>query len=99
MEKQILFTETPEKFYQNIEKAVRKVLNEKENNEFEKQLFNRKQASEIFNIHPTTLTNKIDAGYIKTTPDGKFISGAEINRYLGIADNKKAVSNGNLETA
>ena len=99
MDKQILFTVTPEIFYKNIENAVRKVLTEKENKEFEKKLFNRKQASEMLNIHATTLTNKIIAGYLKTTADDKHITGLEINRFLGQQANKKTVSNGNIETA
>ena len=73
---------TPQELNNLIEKSIRNVLNEKKDHDFEKRLFSRNQTATIFNIHASTLNKKIKAGLIGTTPDGKHITGKEINRYL-----------------
>jgi len=86
MEKQVSYTFTPEEHLLHIEKLIRKVISETKEKTFEKNIFSINKAAEILNIHATTLSNKIQAGYINTTADGKTISGAEINRFLYQSD-------------
>ena len=96
MSNKLIFIQiTPEQLNNIIETGLRKVLSEKENIEFEKQLFSINRTAKMFNIHASTLNKKIQAGFIETTPDGKHITGAQINKYL---QNKNAVSD-NKETA
>jgi len=79
----INFSISPEDFKNAIELSLRKVLREKQNEEFGKQLFSINHvAREILKISWSTLDKKIKAGFIRTTPDGKFITGHEIDRYL-----------------
>ena len=72
-----------------IENTLRKILNETENKEYAKKLFTINQASKELGRHRDTIVKMIKADYIKTTPDGKYISGAEIMNYK---QNKKADS-------
>ena len=82
-----------------IYKSIETYFKNKENADFEKQIFNKTQTAEKLGRSYGFITNLINAGYLKTTADGKHITGLEINNYLGITDNKKTVSNGNIETA
>lgn len=83
IKKTINFSISPEDFKNIIEASVRKILKEEKDEEFEKQLFSINHvAKEILKISWSTLDKKIKAGFMKTTPDGKFIPGYEINRYL-----------------
>lgn len=83
IKKTINFSISPEEFIKGIEISLRKILREEKDEEFNKQLFSINHvAKEILKISWSTLDKKIKAGFIKTTPDGKFIPGYEINRYL-----------------
>ncbi len=82
-----------------INKGINEYFENKENKEFEKKTFNISETEKIINCSYNFVKKLIQDGYLKTTADGKFITGLEINKYLGITDNKKTVSNGNVETA
>jgi hypothetical protein len=81
MEKQISFNITPDEFEMTIEKTVRKVLNEKSENEYDSKVFSINEAAKEIGCAWQTVRNLIDSNTIKTTIDGKFITGSEIKRY------------------
>lgn len=66
-----------------IKSTLEKFFNEKEKNDFEKKIFNITQTKEILGKTYGWVVNRIEDGTLKTTIDGKHITGKEINRYLG----------------
>jgi len=81
-----------------IQESIKNYFDKKEHKEFEKQTFNITETCKIINRSYNYVKDLITDGYLKTTSDGKFISGKEINRYLG-EQNKNAVSTDKIETA
>lgn len=82
-----------------INKGIETFFKNKENSEFENKIFNITETSKEIGKTYNFVVSLIKKGFLKTTKDGKFITGLEINNYLGLSDNKNAVSNGNSETA
>lgn len=83
IKKTINFSFSPEDFKKEIEDALRKVLSEFNDEKFDKQLYSINHvAKNILKISWSTLDKKIKEGLIRTTPDGKFIPGSEITKYL-----------------
>ncbi len=79
----ILIGIMPQTLDNRIEKIVRKVFEETQDREYKKRLFTINQArKELDNMHFSTLQKKIEEGFIKTTTDGKYISGLSIMNYL-----------------
>lgn len=72
-----------EMFAPIIERTLKKYFDEKEKNEFEKRIFNITQTKEILGKTYNWVVDRIKDETLKTTSDGKYISGKEINRYLG----------------
>jgi hypothetical protein len=66
-----------------VKQSVNEALREKERTDFEKQTFNIKEAAEIIKKSDTHVRRLIRDGLLRTTADGKFVSGRELNRYLG----------------
>lgn len=68
-----------------IYKSLTRYFKEHENNEFEKKIFNITQAAEQLGKSYNWVSERMKDGTLKTTSDGMYISGKEINRYLGIS--------------
>lgn len=66
-----------------IKETIDSYFIEKEKKEFEMKIFNITQAAEIFGKAYNWVSDRMKDGTLKTTSDGKHISGKEINRFLG----------------
>jgi len=66
-----------------VKASVSEVLKMKAEDNFEKQTFNIKDAAKILKRSENYLRKIVTQGILKTTSDGKFITGKELNRYLG----------------
>ena len=82
-----------------ITESIEDYFKNRTNKEFEKKIFNIQQTAKELGKSYNFVTSLIKKDFLKTTKDGKFITGKEINNYLGFTENKKAVSNDNFETA
>lgn len=71
---------SPQDLKKELKTVIKEVLNEKTTFEFSIKCFKVAKAARLMNLKYSTLRTKIDAGYIKTTPDG-LITGAEILKY------------------
>jgi len=80
-----------------IENTIEKYFNNSTNKEFEKKIFNIQQTANEIGKSYNFVVSLMKKGYLKTTKDGKHITGKEINNYLGFVDNKKAVSDSKFE--
>ena len=75
-------------FLPDMIKGIMEELYEKrENNEYEKRIFNIQQTSNELGKSYNFVVSLIKKGYLKTTKDSKHVSGKEINRYLGEHNN------------
>ncbi len=81
-----------------IYESIENYFDNKEKKGFEKKIFNISETAKEIGKSYNFVSSLMKKGYLKTTKDGKHISGKEINRYLGI-QNKDAVSNSKIETA
>lgn len=75
-----------------VKDAVIEVLKVNTSQEFERNIFSKKETSEILKRSESFVRTLVSEGILRTTADGKFISGYEINRYLMIQNEKTASS-------
>ena len=66
-----------------IKKSLDEYFREKEKNDFEKKLYSISEIQKILGMSYNWVAGKIKDGTLKTTSDGKFVTGKEINSYLG----------------
>jgi len=66
-----------------INKGLETFFNRKEKKEFEKRIFNITETAKEIGKSYNFVVSLITKGFLKTTKDGKFITGKEINQYLG----------------
>ena len=71
-----------------IKEIMEDLFNKRENNEYEKRIFNVQQTSNEIGKSYNFVVKLIKTGYLKTTTDGKHVTGKEINRYLGESDDR-----------
>ena len=67
-----------------IKESIVTTLTELSKKEFEKKIFNIKQASGLLGKSRNWVSDRMKNGTFITTSDGEYISGKEINRYLGL---------------
>jgi len=67
-----------------IKQTITDYFNKKENKEFEHRLFTIKEVIKMTHKSYGYIRGLIDKGTLKTTKDGKFISGKAINDFLQI---------------
>lgn len=72
-----------EMFAPIIERTLKNYFDKKNKNDFEKKIFNITQTKEILGKTYNWVADRIKDGTLKTTIDGKHVTGKEINRYLG----------------
>lgn len=67
-----------------IKESIVTTLTELNKQEFEKKIYNYTQTAEIMGKSYNWVTDRIKDETLKATTDGKYITGKEINRYLGL---------------
>jgi hypothetical protein len=72
-----------EVFKPMIIETIKDCFNDQINQDFEKKLYSITQAQKILGMSYNWVSGKIKDGTLKTTSDGKYITGKELNRYLG----------------
>ncbi|NPA44419.1 MAG: hypothetical protein GXO49_02690 [Chlorobi bacterium] len=70
-----------------IKESIKEVLLEIEKEKFEKQTFTKTEVAEMMNKSYNYVTSLINKGYLKTTLDGKLITGRAINEYYNEIEN------------
>ena len=65
-----------------INQGIENYFKQKEKADFEKKIFNITQTAEIMGKTYNFVAGLMRKGYLKTTLDGKHLTGAEINNYL-----------------
>jgi len=73
---------TKEELSNLIDNSIKKAIAESNKNNFDVKTYSINKAAKILNMHADTLRKKINAGFVKTTADGKKISGVELENYL-----------------
>lgn len=63
--------------------SVFKAISKEKEDSFEKQTFNVKETAGILKRSEAYVRKMIGQGILKTTAEGKFVTGKEINKYLG----------------
>lgn len=66
-----------------VKQAVSEAYNQTKEKDFNRKTYNIKETAGILNRSENYIRKIISQGVLKTTSDGKFITGKEINRYLG----------------
>lgn len=66
-----------------VKQAVSEAFNQTKEKDFIKKTFNVKETAKVLNRSENYIRKIIHLGVLKTTADGKFITGKEINKYLG----------------
>ncbi len=66
-----------------VRTAVSEAYNNHQEKEFEKMTFNIKETAKKLKRSENFIRKLVNQEIIKTTADGKFITGKELNKYLG----------------
>lgn len=66
-----------------VKRAVSEAYSQTREKDFDRKTFNIKETAKILNRSENYIRKIIQQGVLKTTSDGKFITGKEINKYLG----------------
>lgn len=66
-----------------VKQAVSEAYSQTKESDFDRKTYNIKETAKILNRSENYIRKIISQGVLKTTSDGKFITGKEINRYLG----------------